>query len=64
MTENNIRHGSGCECGALYGIDCDVTSCKFHGTDNSCHADSIAVESHNAMRAAETFCATFAPRTN
>ena len=41
------------------GVGCDVTSCRFHGTDNCCHADQIQVESHNAIRKAETFCGTF-----
>ena len=43
----------------LTGVGCDVISCKFHGRDNCCHEDSITVESHNAIRKAETFCSTF-----
>lgn len=48
----------------LHGVGCDVTSCKFHGTDNCCHADQIQVESHNAIRKAETFCGTFEAKTS
>ncbi|MGM9522049.1 MAG: DUF1540 domain-containing protein [Oscillospiraceae bacterium] len=43
----------------LHGVGCDVVSCKYHGGDNYCHADSIVVESENAIRKAETFCGTF-----
>lgn len=46
----------------LYGVGCDVLSCKFHGHDNRCFADSISVESANAQRKQETFCGTFTPR--
>ncbi len=46
----------------LCGVACDVVNCKFHGTDNFCHADEIVVESENALRKAETFCGTFIPR--
>ena len=46
----------------LTGVGCDVVNCKYHGTDNYCHASSIMVESQNAMKKAETFCGTFAPR--
>ncbi len=46
----------------LNGVACDVVNCKFHGTDNYCHADQIVVESSNAVRKAETFCGTFAPK--
>ncbi len=43
----------------LPGVGCDVVSCKYHGTDGHCHAGSIVVESHSAIRKAETFCGTF-----
>ena len=46
----------------LYGVGCDVVNCKYHGHANQCFADSITVESQNAVRKAETFCGTFAPR--
>jgi hypothetical protein len=46
----------------LYGVGCDVVSCKFHGHDNRCFASSINVESPNAQKKNETFCGTFAPR--
>lgn len=47
----------------LSGVGCNVTSCEFHGGDNYCHADCINVESHTAIRKAETFCGTFAPKS-
>lgn len=43
----------------LPGVGCDVINCRYHGADNHCHADSIVVESHAAIRKAETFCGTF-----
>jgi hypothetical protein len=46
----------------LFGVACDVVNCRFHGTDNYCHADEIVVESENALRKAETFCGTFTPK--
>lgn len=46
----------------IYGVTCDVVNCKFHGHDNRCVADRINVESQNAIKKAETFCGTFAPR--
>lgn len=57
MTENK---GSD----TLYGVGCDVNSCRYHGNDDCCHAQKILVESHNALRKAETFCGTFAPRSS
>jgi hypothetical protein len=44
------------------GVGCDVKSCKYHSKDNLCTANRINVASENAMRKAETFCATFTPR--
>ena len=41
------------------GVGCDVVSCRFHGPEDTCHAGSINVESHSAVRKAETFCGTF-----
>ena len=46
----------------LCSVDCAVSSCQYHGTDNCCHADAISVESKGAIRKAETFCSTFTPR--
>lgn len=46
----------------LYGVGCDVVSCKFNGRDNRCFADCINVESPNAHNKKETFCGTFSPR--
>jgi hypothetical protein len=48
----------------LFGVGCDVVNCKYHGSDNCCHAQSIMVESPNALRKGETFCGTFAPRSS
>ena len=46
----------------LYGVCCDVRHCKYHGHNDRCCADSISVEAPNAVKKAETFCGTFAPR--
>jgi hypothetical protein len=46
----------------LNGVGCDVSNCKYHTKDDKCTAPGIQVESENAMRKAETFCGTFAPR--
>jgi hypothetical protein len=49
-------------CEKLKGVGCGVVNCKFHSSDNYCHADQIKIESQNAMKKAETFCGTFSPR--
>jgi hypothetical protein len=46
----------------LYGVGCDVVSCKYHGHDNRCYADNIVIESPTAVKRAETYCGTFTPR--
>ena len=46
----------------LYGVQCDAKHCKYHGHDNQCYSNSISVEAPNAVKKAETFCGTFAPR--
>ena len=46
----------------LYGVDCDVISCKYHGHSHQCCADSITVEAQNAVNKVQTFCGTFVPR--
>lgn len=57
MSDSTNSCGS---CGdRLPGVGCDVVSCKYHGTDGHCHAESIVVESHSAIRKGETFCGTF-----
>lgn len=48
----------------LCGVGCDVVSCRYHGCDNYCHAGNINVESENAIRKVETFCATFEPKAS
>ena len=45
-------------------VGCDVVNCVYHGKDGRCHAESINVESHSAIRKAETFCGTFEARTS
>ena len=50
--------------GKLSRVGCDVINCKYHGGDNCCHAESISVESQNAIRKAETFCGTFEARSS
>ena len=57
MSENKAKNYD-----KLQGVGCDVINCKYHGTDDCCHADCINVESHSAIRMAETFCGTFEPR--
>lgn len=47
----------------LYHVGCDVVNCKYHGSDNHCHADRILVESTNATRKSETFCGTFTAKS-
>ncbi len=52
-----------CGCDKIDGVKCDVTNCRYHGPNDCCQADGIRVESHNAMRKAETFCGTFESKT-
>lgn len=59
MTDNKCSKND-----KLKGVGCDVVSCKYHGGDNCCHADKITVESHTAIRKAETFCGTFTPKAS
>lgn len=50
----------------LPGVGCDVTNCKYNGCNTgvgcTCCASHITVQNENAMRKAETFCATFEPK--
>ena len=48
----------------LYGVGCDAKNCKYHGYQNQCYASGITVESPNASNKVETFCKTFAPRSD
>jgi hypothetical protein len=43
----------------LYGVGCDVMTCKYYETGNQCCAESITVESPTACKKTETFCGTF-----
>ena len=47
--------------GTLYGVDCEVRNCLYHGSDNMCHADNIQVETQTNYcdSETETFCGTF-----
>lgn len=49
---------------SLDGVGCSVSNCKYHTKNNACTAPGIAVQSENALRKAETFCGTFAPRSD
>ena len=42
----------------LRGVSCNVGHCAYQRA-GTCHADHISVKSENAVRQAETFCATF-----
>ena len=46
----------------IKGITCDVTNCAYHGKENCCHADSIAVGPSYAQSSSETVCATLSQR--
>lgn len=50
------------QSGHLPGVGCSVIGCKYHSTDNCCTAECIDVKNENAIKKAETFCGTFAPR--
>ena len=56
MTNNHV-----CGHDPLRGVGCEVVNCKYHASGLCC-ADSIKVESPNAIKRAETFCGTFSPR--
>jgi hypothetical protein len=47
---------------ALYGVGCDVMTCKYHEGGNQCCANSISIEAPTAAKKTETFCGTFTPR--
>ena len=52
-------------CDCVSGVGCDVTNCKYNDTAcKCCTAEHIKVENKAAIKKAETFCGTFAPRTN
>lgn len=48
----------------LPGVGCDVVTCKYHATDNTCHAVGINVKSQYAAEKSETFCGTFMPKNS
>lgn len=43
-------------------VNCGVSGCKYHTSGNYCSATNIDVQNENAVRKAETFCSTFAPK--
>ena len=43
----------------IKGISCKVSTCKHHGTGNTCQATKISVGTEYAESKAETFCSTF-----
>lgn len=43
----------------ISGVGCNVTHCKYHSTDDKCHAQHINIRNDQAMRESETFCGTF-----
>ncbi|MGI5935233.1 MAG: DUF1540 domain-containing protein [Oscillospiraceae bacterium] len=45
-------------------VGCDVKNCVFHSKGDICTAEKIMVENENANRKAETFCATFTPKSS
>jgi len=48
--------------GKVMGVDCTAENCKYHSL-NQCCAQHIDVKNENALRKAETFCATFEARS-
>ena len=55
MSDTKIYHDH------LKGITCDALHCA-HQEAGMCCANHITVQSENAVRRAETFCSTFAPK--
>ncbi len=58
--EENKR--SGCGCGHIDGIKCNVQNCYYHDCETYCTAKEIAVGPHSACASGDTLCATFKPR--
>ncbi|MDR3208997.1 MAG: DUF1540 domain-containing protein [Oscillospiraceae bacterium] len=56
QTTNNQKKDDG-----LFGVACEVMSCKYHEPGNLCCAQSITVEAPDASKKVETYCGTFAP---
>ncbi|MDR0862950.1 MAG: DUF1540 domain-containing protein [Oscillospiraceae bacterium] len=54
MTDNNKD--------TLYGVGCEVMTCKYHESDNCCCAETITVEAPTASKKTETFCGTYKAR--
>ncbi|GHU87653.1 hypothetical protein FACS1894202_02340 [Clostridia bacterium] len=48
----------------LPGVSCDVKTCSYHGQNNCCHAQQIAVSNEQAQNKAETLCATYDHKTS
>ncbi len=42
------------------GVDCKVTNCHYHTTDNKCTAEKIEVSNcENCHNSSDTFCKTY-----
>ncbi len=50
--------------GAVQGVGCNVAHCKYNDAAcKSCTADHISVQNKSAIKKGETFCDTFAPKS-
>lgn len=47
----------------IKGISCDVRNCTYHDGDHYCTAEKIYVGPSNAVKSADTICATFKAKT-
>ncbi|MGE4352674.1 MAG: DUF1540 domain-containing protein [Oscillospiraceae bacterium] len=47
----------------ITGVGCSVCNCTHHTEDGHCSASRINVQNESALRKAETFCSTFAPKS-
>lgn len=51
------------QCDCINGVNCSVSSCAHHTTDNKCNAESIKVANDKATNEEDTFCSTFKPNS-
>ncbi len=54
--------GKNRECSCVQNVGCCVKDCKYHSEQGYCNAREISVESEDAQRKGETYCATFESR--
>ncbi len=45
-------------------VNCTVGTCAYHGPGNQCNASGINVGTEYALDKTETFCSTYAHKTN